>query len=135
MYTGPHSTPGSIVLQNDGDEIWNGNALYHLKHCELKQEIKWPVHALPLSMKKNFHWLQQNRRIGECVKVDSPLRDYLWHLGPSAFPLKWALEWKEVKRPGGATDCFILGRALPLTACQEKIVYRENYIGSVPSNF
>ena len=134
------SNKESIVLQNDGDELWNGEALYHLKHCELKEGMKWPIHALPTSMKKNFNWLQKNNRMGACgpFKEAQPLVEYLWHLGPSAFPLKWALDWKEIRRPGGSPDCennFGIGGGVHISSVAEPSAYWHKRAGVIDQEF
>ena len=52
------SNPLTLAIQNDADEMILGNTLYHLKHCEMKATIEYPLYAPCLAFKKNFNWLQ-----------------------------------------------------------------------------
>ena len=51
-------TPLALAIQNDADEMMLGDTLYHLKYCELKKDIQYPLYAPCLAFKKNFYWLQ-----------------------------------------------------------------------------
>lgn len=52
------SGPLALAIQNDADEMVLGDTLYHVKHCELKKNMEYPLYAPCLAFKKNFHWLQ-----------------------------------------------------------------------------
>ena len=52
------SSPLALAIQNDADEMVLADTLYHVKYCELKKTIEYPLYAPCLAFKKNFHWLQ-----------------------------------------------------------------------------
>jgi len=52
-------------LQNDGDEIFSGDSLNHLRHCEVKQHLT-AVNGLSVLFKKNYHWIKATREVA-CI--------------------------------------------------------------------
>jgi len=79
--------------------------MYHVKHCELIKDIKFPLYAPCIAFKKNFHWLQGNLAGENCLlgpgSKPADLKKYLWGAGPRIWPLYRFLEEGNTLRYSG----------------------------------
>ena len=77
-------------LQNDEDELVNGDALKHLRRCEVRAEVT-AIYTPCVSFKKSFHWLQLTSDLmclGNVGEKENELAHYLWRPGPWLWPLE-----------------------------------------------
>lgn len=75
------------VLQNDGDEIINRDALRHFAWCEVRSSVDM-VYAPAISYKYNMHYVHPTKDmldlpLGPSQRHLGQLRKYLWRMGPT----------------------------------------------------
>eukprot|EP00301_Raphidiophrys_heterophryoidea_P027458 c9667_g1_i2.p1 GENE.c9667_g1_i2~~c9667_g1_i2.p1 ORF type:complete len:454 (+),score=91.93 c9667_g1_i2:494-1855(+) len=89
------ATPSrAYIIQNEAEEMINGEALLHFKHCELRRSVLFPLGTGALSYKKTFHWLQTTHDMffmtGGTLYESMNLKDHVWLAGPTLMPLSMA---------------------------------------------
>ena len=120
------------AIQNDGDELVEGDVLRHLRHCELRADVS-RIYTPCFSFKGNYHWLQTTRdmrsfgfgqdtsagmlsKLGGFLKkklehvfgkgLEPELNKYLWKLGPYLWPLSVVVKSEHLMRRNFSEDVF-----------------------------
>ena len=77
------SSQAPLALQNDGDEFCTGPALYHLKHCELRNR-HFPILVPAYSYRRNIVSIHGNgeKDLQVTAPDDSFLTDFVYSAGP-----------------------------------------------------
>lgn len=98
----------SVLLQNDGDEIFNSDALIHVKMCEFKGGVV-PFEAATKTYKLNAYGMEttsDRRYLAQRwhsaglmpLNVANELAGFVWAPGPVALSLQQTMAWQ---RPTG----------------------------------
>lgn len=118
------------ATQNDADEIPSRQALLHLKHCELKANVKG-IYFPAISFKSNFHWLQHLNLSTASTYMTSNdddddhqlsplLLPYMWTAGPYLWPMRSFFESNTTLRGTGPTHASMgFGAAIHMSSVSE----------------
>ena len=134
-------------IQNDGDEMINGEALNHLRHCDLKPHLR-VLYAPNVVFKNNYHWMEATRHpLLQCVtppnlpsETSSAVKPYLWHGGPTVIPLHKILSTHSTHR--GIFTCkneshghLGMGAATHMSSISEPSAFWLKAGGTIESHF